>query len=248
MTPPDRLDSERGHFDRLASEVGNAWWGHLTDAGRHRLERRASVAIQFARLQKGVTVLEPGAGSGEFTERLARSGAAICAVELSPRQLELARLRLGPVTNVRLVVGDAGRLDFPDKTFDAVVGLSVLHHLRLNKALPEFFRVLKPGARVFFSEPNMLNPQVFLERNVKWFGRWLQNSPDETAFYRWRLARELRTAGFSHVKVVPVDFLHPAVPRVAIRLMAAIGETLEHVPPIREIAGSLFVYAARPAS
>ncbi len=241
-----RIQNERKHFDRLASELGHVWWGHLTQAGQHRIERRARVAGRFAGLSPGKTILEPGSGSGEFTEKLAKSGATICSVELSPPQMAIAKRRLGGLPNVCLTVGDAGRLDFREGAFDAVVGLSVLHHLDLNRVLPEFLRVLKPGGRMFFSEPNMLNPQVFLERNVKWIGRRLQNSPDETAFVRWPLTRTLAAAGFVHVEVVPVDFLHPALPGFTLGLMSRINRVLERLPLIREAAGSLFVFAAKP--
>lgn len=241
-----RLKNEREHFDRLASELGNVWWGHLTRAGQRRIERRSKAAAEFARLQPGVTVLEPGSGAGEFTEKLARSGATICAVELSASQVELARQKLGGTSNVRLIVGDAARLDFPDNHFDAVIGLSVLHHLELDPTLREFYRVLKPGARLFFSEPNMLNPQIFLEKNVKWIGRRLQNSPDETAFVRWTLAKKLRAAGYSEVKVVPVDFLHPGIPSFAVGFMEKVNAVLEVLPLVREIGGSLFIYASKP--
>jgi ubiquinone/menaquinone biosynthesis C-methylase UbiE len=243
----ERLKHEREHFDRLASEVGNVWWGHLTKAGQLRIERRSKVAARFARLEPGVTVLEPGSGSGEFTEKLARSGATICAVELSRSQVDLARERLARHPNVQLIVGDAGRLEFPDRHFNAVIGLSVLHHLDLDRTLREFLRVLKPGARLFFSEPNMLNPQVYLERNVKWIGRRLQNSPDETAFVRWSLARKLKEIGYVDVNIEPVDFLHPGIPAFAVGLMEKVNVLLEHLPLIREIAGSLFIYAAKPA-
>jgi ubiquinone/menaquinone biosynthesis C-methylase UbiE len=242
----ERLENERRHFDGLADRLGNVWWGHLTQAGRLRIERRCREAVRFAGLREGVSVLEPGAGAGEFTEQLARSGASISAVELSPGQVKLAREKMARFPNVTLIVGDAGALDFPDCRFDAVVGLSVLHHLDLGRVLLEFFRVLKPGGRMFFSEPNMLNPQVFLERNVKWLGRRLQNSPDETAFYRWPLARQLRAVGFSEVRVEPVDFLHPAIPGCAVGLMNRVNHLLERIPLLRELAGSHFIYAAKP--
>jgi ubiquinone/menaquinone biosynthesis C-methylase UbiE len=242
-----RLENERQHFDRLASELGNVWWGNLTAAGQQRIERRSQVAAEFAGLREGTTVLEPGAGAGEFTGKLARTGATICAVELSPSQVALGRQKLSQASNVRWIVGDAGSLEFPDNHFDAVVGLSVLHHFDLDKVLPELIRVLKPGGRFFFSEPNMMNPQIFLEKNVRWIGRRLQNSPDETAFCRWSLSRRLRTVGFADVKVVPVDFLHPAIPAFAIGFMERVNALLEQLPLVREVAGSLFIFAAKPA-
>ena len=90
-----------------------------------------------------------------------------------------------------VTAADVEALPFRSGAFDAVVGNAVLHHLRLDRAVPELLRVVRPGGAICFAEPNMLNPQVFLERNVRWIGRLLDNSPGETAFVRWRLRREL---------------------------------------------------------
>jgi ubiquinone/menaquinone biosynthesis C-methylase UbiE len=162
----DRVLRERAHFDKLADDLGNVWWGHKTRAGQTRLDHRGQLVERWAKIGPGSVVLEPGAGSGEFSGRLARTGARIVAVELSPKQARLGRTRLSDLANLRFTVGDVNRLPHPDNTFDAVIGCSVLHHLHMPPALQEFRRVLKPGGRFLFSEPNMLNPQIALEKNV----------------------------------------------------------------------------------
>src|SRR6185437_7465720 len=72
--------------------------------------------------------------------------------------------------------------------FDAVVGSSVLHHLDLDLAFQNIYRLLRPGGRACFAEPNLLNPQVFAERRLPFLRHifWYV-SPDESAFTRWRL-------------------------------------------------------------
>ena len=92
----------------------------------------------------------------------------------------------------------------------------------------------------------MLNPQVALERNVRVLGRWLQNSPDETAFVRHPLSKRLRGAGWDNVTVRPFDFLHPGLPRAFLRPVRAVSEVLERTPLLREIAGSLEIVARKP--
>lgn len=238
-----RSDRERAHFDALASETGGVWWGSVTKAGQARLDERAQLAIRHAQLSKDSLILEPGAGNGEFTRRIATSGATIIGVEIASRQVELANQRLKEFPNTRIMAGDINRLDFADGAFDAVVGNSVLHHVDLKAALPEMRRVLKPGGAFFFTEPNMLNPQIALEKNIKWIGRALQNSPDETAFFRWQIKALLAEHGFKSIWVKPFDFLHPGIPARWISFAWRLSHVLSAIPVVREISGSLQIYA-----
>ena len=127
-----------------------------------------------------------------------------------------------------------------------MVGNAVLHHLPMERALAELLRVLRPGGRFCFAEPNLLNPQVFLERNVPWLREHLENSPDEVAFVRWPLARTLGESGFDDIEVEPFDFLYPLTPRPLIGTVERLGSWLEKLPLVREIAGSLLIQARRP--
>jgi SAM-dependent methyltransferase len=238
-----RRDREREHFDRLADNTGSVWWGSTKKAGQLRLDERAELAIRHANLTEGKLILEPGAGNAEFTQRLAASGATIIGVELAPRQVELANQRLLSFPNAQVLEGDIARLDFPNAAFDAVVGNSVLHHFDLTTALPEIRRVLKYDGFFFFTEPNMLNPQIAIEKNVKFIGRILQNSPDETAFFRWKISAMLTNLGFRRVWTKPFDFLHPGVPDLWIPFIQEISHFLSGIPIIKEIAGSIQISA-----
>ena len=176
--------------------------------------------------------LEIGCGTGIFTSLIARSGADITAVELSPELVERARAQ-NPAPNVKYRVMNVEELDFPENSFDCVYGSSVLHHLNLPKALPEMLRVLRPGGNFVFTEPNMLNPQIMLQKNIPALKAFMGDSPDETAFFRWQIKGTLLDAGFSGVKTEPFDFLHPWVPGAlapaADKLGALLGLPLLHV-------------------
>jgi SAM-dependent methyltransferase len=136
-------------------------------------------------------------------------------------------------------------MSFDDGSFDAVVGSSILHHLDVGRAIDEMYRVLRPGGRIAFAEPNMMNPHIAFERSTPVIRKWMGVSPAETAFFRWRVAARLREAGFSEVRVEPFDFLHPAVPQPLIPVMRGVGGLLERIPFAREIAGSLIISARR---
>ena len=114
-----------------------------------------------------------------------------------------------------------------------------------GEAVSEIFRVLKPSGRMVFTEPNMMNPQIILQKNIPWMKRKLGDSPDETAFFRWKLMNLLKRTGFREVCIVPFDFLHPAIPRQLIKPVKTIGKLLEKMPCIKEIAGSLYVLAKK---
>jgi SAM-dependent methyltransferase len=239
----NRSRRERDHFNSLADETGSVWWGTITKAGQLRLDERAGLAIQHGKLASGRVVLEPGAGNGEFTKRLAASGATVIGVEISSKQVELANNGLESFPNAQVVEGDIAQLNFVDGYFDAIVGNSVLHHFDLAAALPEMRRVLKEGGWLFFSEPNMLNPQIAVEKNIKCVGRVLQNSPDETAFFRWQIKATLTRHGFKEVCVRPFDFLHPGTPEPFLQYAQTMSRMLGRIPVIKEFAGSLQIIA-----
>ena len=195
-------------------------------------------------LRVGMKVLELGCGTGYFTRELARSGADIVAVDVSPELLEIAKAnRSAP--NVGYEIQNACAMTYRDAVFDSVVGSSVLHHLEIKEALHEIYRVLKIGGRIYFTEPNMLNPQIAIQKNIPWIKRKLGDSPDETAFFRWPLRRLLKTTGFRDVQINPFDFLHPKTPFPLVKGLNAIGRFLEHVPIVSECAGSLYIRAAK---
>jgi SAM-dependent methyltransferase len=90
-------------------------------------------------------VLEVGAGTGAFAERVRRElGADVMAVDLSPRMVELAGER-----GVPAIVADVQELPFGDDAFDSAAALWVLHHVPdLDRGLGELARVLAPGGRL----------------------------------------------------------------------------------------------------
>ena len=119
-------------------------------------------------------VLEIGCGQGEGVREIVRRfrPRAVDAFDLDEKQVERARARLADLDGAgRLWVGDAERIDAPDGAYDAVVELTILHHVPdWRRALAEIRRVLRPGglflfeelSREFFTEVPLLSP--FLRR------------------------------------------------------------------------------------
>lgn len=240
-----KATAEIAHGKRLAMGDPETAWGWGTSAGKVRARRRADLIARAAGLRPGMRVIEIGCGTGMFTEMFAASGADLTGVEISEDLLVRARSRKVP--NARFVARRFEDCEV-EGPFDAVIGSSVLHHLDVGDALRRIFALLAPGGRMAFAEPNYLNPQVFLERKLRFVKPlfWYV-SPDETAFVRGSLAARLRATGFEQVEIAPFDWLHPKTPAALVGAVRAIGRALEATPGLREFAGSLLISARRPS-
>ena len=213
--------------------------------GAARAERRARFFVERGGLGPGARALELGCGTGVFLERVAGSAARIHGVDLSDDLLAQSRHKVARLPNVLLTRGNAEALPFASGSFDLVYGSSVLHHLHVDAALAEAHRVLRPGGRAVFAEPNALNPQLVLLFRVAPLRRRFGVSPDEMAFSRFRARSALVRAGFGEVSVEPYDFLHPSTPTPLIPAVGRLSRWLERLPGLREIAGSLLLCARR---
>ena len=128
-------------------------WERLQRTAYGRLQ--AVIHTDFLRqyTRQGMAVLDAGAGPGRFSIELARLGACVTVLDLSPGQLTLARDKItesGHLAAVERFV-EASIVDLSglvDQSFDLVVcyggALSYVLEHRATAA-KELFRVLKPG-------------------------------------------------------------------------------------------------------
>src|SRR5258708_33297542 len=144
----ERLQNEIKHgATDIAAKQPDAGWA--SPAGKIRQARR--IAFLLNGLSPEAKVLEVGAGTGFQTANLSKSLRNLTASDISPDLLELAKKR---APNVHYYVMDAHDPDFPENSFDAIIGISILHHLDWKLALTNYLRLLKPGGVLRFSEPN----------------------------------------------------------------------------------------------
>lgn len=82
--------------------------------------------------------------------------------------------------SVDLITGDCARIDLPDHSVDIVFCHQTFHHLvEQEKALDEFWRVLKPGGVLMFAESTKAYIDTWV---IRWFFRHpmhVQKSADE---------------------------------------------------------------------
>lgn len=234
-----RLENEIAHGRHIASYAEEAWgWGGAIGA----LRWRRRVEMLCAGLRPGARVLEVGCGTGLLTEEIARRGVKVYSLDISHELLKKAAAKSGN-KEIVFFCSSAYELGFADSVFDNIIGMSVLHHLDMDRALAEFYRVLKKGGKMAFSEPNMLNPHIFCERHF--FRERFHNSPDETAFVRFTLKRQMKERGFTGIKIDPFDFLYPKIPDSLAEKADSVLRAIEKVPLVSEIAGSLFIRAGK---
>lgn len=109
-------------------------------------------------------LLEIGCSMGMDLAELARLGAQVTGVDLSPKSIEVARRHFDlEGIGAELRVANAEQLDFPDASFGVVYSFGVLHHTpNLSAALDEVHRVLRPGGKAFL----MLYSRYSLNRLV----------------------------------------------------------------------------------
>lgn len=98
---------------------------------------------------EGLKILEIACGTGSLSSQVAEvfPEARLTLLDLSSPYLKKAQDKLKNVERVDFVQGDAAKLPFPDKSFDAVISCFLFHELPMierKKVIAEAKRVLKP--------------------------------------------------------------------------------------------------------
>jgi len=184
--------------------------------------------IDFYRLPRDARVLDVGAGSGEFSARVAQSmpGARVLGVELLPASVEFARRQHAALApRLTFETGDAYALAQPDNSFDLVANRHMVQSVpHVERIFAELVRVTRPGGRVhvlaedytmlhMMSGP--LDPDVLWRKGPVEFSE--RTGTDSRIGRRaWTL---LRAAGLTDVRV---DYVIVDTQRVPRRVFADI--------------------------
>lgn len=119
--PARDKEEQRRQWDGVAAGW-KKWWRTIENGAQCVSERM----IELAEVESGQRVLDIATGIGEpalLAARRVGPAGRVVATDFSPQMLDIARERAATLglTNVEFMEADAGRLDFPDGSFDAVL-------------------------------------------------------------------------------------------------------------------------------
>lgn len=164
-------------------------------------------------------VLEVGCGRGDFSIFLSNKGAFVQGTDFSASAIDIAKER--GRTNQSMAnfsVADAQQLNFSNESFDVIYSCECLEHIpNPQKALDEFFRVLKPNGTAVITTENYSNGMI-----IPWIKSWLTKhpfnsgdkvQPIENFFLYWRVKRMMQKSGFKVKQIKGWHYVFLILPR-----------------------------------
>ncbi len=189
-----------------ATHPGSAFWDRIAERYSRRpiadeaaYEKKLKVTREY--LRPDMTVLELGCGTGGTALLHAPYVRHIRAIDISRKMIEIAWTKAAAegTDNVSFERATLDELSIPAESFDAVLGLNVLHLLPNKEAtIARVYELLRPGG-VFVTSTACLAglAKAWPLRLVLPIGRLLGRLPLVRFFTRAQLADSLTDAGFS---------------------------------------------------
>ncbi|QRK84790.1 methyltransferase domain-containing protein [Pseudomonas granadensis] len=182
--------------DSYVEETRFGFWFLRSHTWQHHVLR---VAINDLRglfteaLPQNPVLLDAGCGQGKSFAHLRQTFGPqrLIGVDADRHSLELsaaeaARLEL----DVELIGSDCAKLNVPDASVDLLFCHQTFHHLvEQEKALAEFYRVLKPGGYLLFAE----STEAYIDT---WVIRWLFRHPMHVQKSAAQYLQMIRDQGF----------------------------------------------------
>ena len=164
----------------------------IMSAGMHRVWKDAMVAALNPPKRAGWTSLDVAGGTGDIAFRIVEASgrtAHVTVLDINGSMLGVGRERAekrGLLDNLDFVEANAEALPFEDEGFDAyTIAFGIRNVPRIDVALSEAFRVLKPGGRFLCSTgPTKPGRSTPFRRSARWspataspIATWWNRSP-----------------------------------------------------------------------
>lgn len=157
QTGPQERNFDQAELDKFGA-LATRWWD--ADGPQKPLHALNPVRLAYVKQRmplRGAAVLDVGCGGGLLSEALAKEGAEVTAIDLSPELVKVARLhRLesGLAVDYRLQSVESLAQERP-QGFDAITCMEMLEHVPDPAAIiAACAQLLKPGGRLFLSTLN----------------------------------------------------------------------------------------------
>ncbi|MGR3436168.1 MAG: methyltransferase domain-containing protein [Shimia sp.] len=196
---------------------------------------------------RGRIVLDYCCGVGGTSIKAARAGAdLVIGIDISPSSLKVAQKRAeeaGVADRIVFVLGDAEATGLPEGSVERTICSGVLHHLDLDHAGPELFRVTAPGGRVLAVEALDYNPAIKLYRmrtphlRTEWEKAHILSLKDVRKLGGYFDVPEIR---YWHITAIAA----PHLPRAFGPVLNGIDRVLERIPFVQRMAW-MFTFVLR---
>lgn len=187
----------------IAATPSPKWWDKMSE--RYSKRPIADEATYQKKLQitreyfsPDMQVLEFGCGTGSTAIAHAPHVKHIRAIDFSSKMIEIAQGNADAkrVANVSFEQATIDQLDVADQSFDAVLGLSILHLLEDKEAvMAKVHAMLKPGG-VFVSSTACIADTMKFFKIIGPIGRFFGLMPLVKVFTSKQLETSLTAAGF----------------------------------------------------
>lgn len=188
----------------------NVWDALAKQWHRYRQRQWKDIEIIINSLGwKPGKILEIGCGNCRNLLTFAQRGFDCYGIDFSKEMLKYAKefCKKNKI-KIKLKKAKAESLPFPNNSFDYVLSIALLHHLKKSeqlKAVNEMFRILKPGGKAIATVWNKLNPKFwkFLFKKETFIPWRIDNKVYRRYYYFfnfWELKKMLKDRGFKIVK------------------------------------------------
>jgi ubiquinone/menaquinone biosynthesis C-methylase UbiE len=239
MTFQDQEKQEQKHFDHLAANYDQNY-GYSDSFTQYKVERRILKITNYFPPMSAISIIEIGCGTGEYTRLLAKyyPQSQIFAFDISLNMVKRAKEKCKEYPNAHFFVGSVYSLPYR-YSFDLSCGFYILHHLDQRRTFKVIDPVVKPGGAFCFFEPNLLNPIVFIIKNIPIIKAKVGDSPDEYAINPMMMGKLF--AGYKKIHLATNEFF-PVIRQFPFRLnlfLDKITQLARFIPGINLLGGTI---------
>ncbi|MEM9541352.1 MAG: class I SAM-dependent methyltransferase [Cyanobacteria bacterium P01_E01_bin.42] len=185
------MDRSAKFWDKIAER-----YSKQPVADEESYQKKLQVTRQY--FQPEMEVFEFGCGTGSTAIAHAAYVKHIQAIDISANMIAIARSKAETenISNVTFEQSTIDEFSISDETFDAILGLSILHLLKnKEEAISKVYKMLKPNG-IFVTSTACLGDDMQFFKIIAPIGKFLGLFPLVKVFTQQELVASLTDAGF----------------------------------------------------
>ena len=185
------MDRSARFWDRLAKRYSKQ---PIADEATY--QKKLQVTREY--FEPDMEVFEFGCGTGSTALLHAPYVKRIRAIDVSSKMIDIAQAKAaaGNIKNVAFECSTVDEFSTADQSFDAVLGLNILHLLQnKEETIAKVYKMLRPGG-IFVTSTACIADMTMLFRIIAPVGNFLRVIPPVAVFTATELLSSLTNAGF----------------------------------------------------